>query len=446
MCGFGNKSAVISKVLLALVLLGSCSALTSCRQPDPGAGAGGHENGDVTCTGRRAGQFVVHLPEHAQRRLDFNYATAEPRLLDFDIETIGQVLANANLLTRVTAPLTGRVQQAYKSVGDYVKEGEPLLEIRSTDVEQAEADLLQNDSLVRSDLQRDLLQIDSDIKQGQAQVRLSEATFLRMSSLVTEKIASRADFESARTQFEKDKIALAANIRQRSATVALADERIKLLNEPIRQKLRLLGESDSEIDKVLKSRQVDPVVTVDAPSPGIVIERLVNVGELVDPARALFKIGNYHTVWLEADIAEKDQGKVKAGQPIVLCVDSLPGDKFSGRLNYVSDSINPETRTLVVRAEVDNPGLKLKPKMYARMTILVREQRVLTVPRQAVQDTGTYQVVYVPAGRGCFEERRVKLGASSGDFIEVVTGMRPGERVVTRGSGELMAESLRESG
>ncbi len=390
--------------------------------------------------------YTVKLAAEQEKELGLQYGQAAERLLDFDVATTGQVMANANLLTHVTAPLSGRVRQVFKSAGDHVREGEPLLEVRSTDIEQAEADLLNNESQVRADLKRDLLQIDSDISQGQAQIRLSEATFRRSQDLVKEKIASRADYEAARTQYEKDKISLESNERKRVSSVALSSERLRLLTDPIRQKLRLLGESDGDIDMVLKTRKVDPLATIVSPHSGIVSERLVNVGELVDPAKALFTVGDYHNVWLQANIVEKDITKVKCGQPIRLSVDSFPGEQFSGRLNYISDTINPETRTLVVRAEVDNPGLKLKPKMFARMTILVGEHLALTVPRQAVQYAGAYKVVYVPLSPGCFEERRIQVGRESGGLVEVVSGVRTGERVVAKGSAELSSEALKVSG
>jgi RND family efflux transporter MFP subunit len=209
--------------------------------------------------------------------------------------------------------------------------------------------------------------------------------------------------------------------------------------------LRLLGVSDAEINEVLKSRTVDPFLEVTAPESGIISERLVNVGELVDPTKPLFTIGDFSNVWLKADVYEKDVSKVHQGQPIALDIDSFPGEKFTGKLDYVADSISPDSRTLTVRAEVPNPGLKLKPKMFARMRILVGEHRVLTIPTTAVQDAGTSKVIYVPSEKNVFEERKVQLGTDYGDEVEVLSGIKAGERVVTKGSFDLRSESLRES-
>ena len=142
----------------------------------------------------------------------------------------------------------------------------------------------------------------------------------------------------------------------------------------------------------------------------------------------------------------KDVAKVKAGQPIELELDSFPGEKFAGKLDYVASSLDPDTRTLPVRAQVPNPGLKLKLKMFARMAILVGDQHVLSIPKSAVQDAGTEKVVYVPIADNKFIERQVKLGAESGDEVEVLSGLKAGDRIVVKGSFELRSESLRQSG
>ncbi|HEY9773636.1 MAG TPA: efflux RND transporter periplasmic adaptor subunit [Planktothrix sp.] len=443
------KSVVcgLAGVMLAL----SALTLSSCeRQEKTNTDTGIIESGPKPKKGAdNAGDTgdvrQIRLSAEAQNEAGIQYGYAEERQLDSAVKVTGEVLANADLQTHVTTPVTGRVTDVLVRVGDKINEGKELIKIRSTDIEQSEADLLQNESQVRADLKQNLLQIDSDTATAEAQIKLSESTFKRISSLVDEKIASRADFETSKTQWEKDKITLDALKRKREATINLAKEKIELITEPTKTKLRLLGVSDEAIVEVLKTRKVDPFVPVLAPESGIISERLVNVGELVDPTKPLFTIGDYHNVWLKADVYEKDVSKVHEGQPIVLEVDSFPNEKFTGRLNYVADSINPDTRTLTVRAEVPNPGLKLKPKMFARMKILVGENRVLTIPTAAVQDAGTSKVVYVPIGGASFEERHIRLGNDYGDEVEVLQGVRPGERVVTKGSFDLRSESLRQS-
>jgi multidrug efflux pump subunit AcrA (membrane-fusion protein) len=392
-----------------------------------------------------SGANMIELDSGAQKLANLVCGNAEYRLLNSSVNTTGEVLANANLQTHVTTPVTGRITQIFVSLGDHIIDGKPLLEIRSTDIEQAEADLLQNENQVTADLKRDLLQVDTDLATAQAQVKLSESIYNRLKNLVDEKIASRADFEAARTGFEKDKITAEATERKRTATISLAAERLKLLTEPSKMKLRLLGVSDKDIAKVMKTHEIDPLLSVLAPESGVISERLVNVGELVDPSKPLMTIGDYHNVWIKADVYEKDLAKVRAGQPIELELDSFPGEKFAGKLDFVSSSLDPDNRTLLVRAQVPNPNFKLKPKMFARMKILVGEHRVLSIPKDAVQDAGTDKVVYIPAGPNQFIERQVQLGDESGDTVEVLKGLKVGDRVVTKGSFELRSESLHQT-
>ena len=419
----------VSLVFLPSVFLSACKPPPISLEPT--------RQGDVNT-------HIVQLQPSAVAAINLGYGKADMRLVDFAVKTTGEVLANANLTTHINSPVTGRVTEVMASIGEHVTAGQKLLMIRSQDIEQAESDLLQNEAQVRADLKRDLLQIDSDLQQGKAQIRFSQSAYLRSKGLFEEKIASRADFEAARTQYEKDGITVDALTTKRKATVSLSQERMVLLTEPIKQKLRLLGVSDQQIEACLKSRDIDPLLPVVSPETGVVIERLVNVGELVDPSKALFTVADFHSVWLKADVYEKDISKINEGQPIELTLESFPGETFHGKLNYVADSINSDTRTLSVRAEVANPGLKLKPKMFAKMTIEVGAQKVLTVPKESVQDTDTDKVVYVPLGNNSFREQKIEVGGESGPYFEVIKGLHPGETVVTNGSFDLRSEALKE--
>ncbi len=391
-----------------------------------------------------AASFVDLTPD-TEAALHLKQENVALRDVDFAVKSTGEVQANANLTTKVSTPVSGRVIKVFVNTGDHVADGQTLATINSQDIEQTEADLLQNASQVRADLKRDLLQIDFDINQNRAQLGLSESTYMRVKGLLDEKIASQADFESAKTQYDRDHLTIDGLNAKRQATISLSNERLNLLTEPLKQKLHLFGVSDGQINEVIKSGKLNPVIKVVAPESGVVTERLVNYGELTDPSRAIFTIGDFNSVWLKADVYEKDVAKVKVGQPIELEVDSFPDQIFKGKLNYVADSINPDTRTLTVRAEVLNPGCKLKPKMFARMKILVGKHRVLTLPKMAVQDAENFKVVYVPLGHGRFREQHVKLGGESGSLDEVVAGLKAGEPVIVKGSFELRSEALKQS-
>ena len=386
---------------------------------------------------------LVRVTKAAAQEAGLAIADVAERELDTDVSVTGEVLANANLMNHVTTPVTGRVTEILVKIGDCVKEGKPLMMVRSTDIQQAESDLLQGEQQVRSDLKQALIQIDCDTATAEAQLKLDEKIYQRLKGLYEEQIASKADFQAAETNYLKDQINVKNQQQKRQATVQLSTEKMKLVTGPAKTKLRLLGVSDEEIAEVMKTETVDPMVPVPAPEDGVVVERLVNVGELVDPSKPLFTVGDFQSVWLKADVFEKDIPKVKLGQKIELRVDSFPDTVFPGSLDYVANQVDSDTRTLAVRAEVSNKSDLLKPKMFARMRILVGQQRVLAIPITAVQDTRTGKVVYVPVGQNTYEERKVKLGAQCDEYIEILDGLRAGERVVTQGSFDLRAAAVR---
>ncbi len=435
----------LALVFCAAVLLHGCSTANngnseSQANPENPGPAGVGDNPAL------ADKHLVRLPKDAEKEAGLVVESARDRNLDISVDVTGEVLANANLMTHVTTPVTGRVTQILVSIGDHIAEGKPLLIVRSTDIQQAETDLLQAEQQVRSDLKQALVQIDCDTATAEAQVKLSEKIYQRMKNLVEEKIASQADFQQAQTQYTKDQIALDSQHRKRDATISLSYEKMKLVTGPAKNKLRLFGVPDAEIEKVMHTQVVDPMVPVLSPEEGIVVERLVNTGELIDPSKPLFTVGDFQSVWLKADVFEKDIAKVEKGQPIELQVDSFPDRIFHGKLDYVANQVDADTRTLAVRAEVSNPQALLKPKMFARMRILVGAHHVLAIPKTAVQDTKSTKVVYVPVGQDTFEERKVKLGAESGDYVEVLDGLKSGEQVVVKGSFDLRAEAVRTYG
>lgn len=441
-----DKSTVAAlSLLICMAMLHGCASVHGSGQAQLSSS---ERQGDAAPSGDAQSAFavdkrLVRISTDAAHEAGLTVADVSERELDSDVSVTGEVLANANTQTHVTTPVTGRVTQILVKIGDHIEEGKPLMMVRSTDIQQAESDLLQGAQQVRSDLKQALIQIDCDTATAQAQLKLDEKVYQRLKGLFEEQIASKADFQTAETNFLKDQITLRNQQQKRMATISLSNEKMKLVLGPAKTKLRLLGVSDQEIAEVMKTEVVDPMVAVPAPEDGIIVERLVNVGELVDPSKPLFTIGDFHSVWLKADVFEKDIPKIKLGQSIELSVDSFPDKVFSGKLDYVANQVDSDTRTLPVRAEVSNQQELLKPKMFARMKILVGQQRVLAIPVAAIQDTRTCKVVYVPVKGNTYEERKVKLGSQCDDYVEVLEGLRAGEKVVTQGSFDLRAAAVR---
>jgi cobalt-zinc-cadmium efflux system membrane fusion protein len=443
---FSGLFAILSALSLLTPVLSGCTSAGSSTQPAASGSNTDASDSPPPRVSTEPEKHIVHVPKEAAAIECVMLDAVRARPLDVSVIVTGEVLANANTQTHVTTPVTGRVTKILVTIGDHIPEGKPLLVIRSTDVQQAESDLMQGEQQVRSDLKQALVQIDCDTATAEASVKLDQKVYQRLKSLFDEKIASQADLQQAETQLMKDQISLSSQKRKRDATLSLSTEKMKLTLGPAKNKLRLLGVSDAEIEEVMKTQIVDPMVPVLAPEDGIIVERLINVGELVDPSKPLFTIGDFHSVWLKADVFEKDIPKVHIGQPIELLVDSFPDKVFHGKLDYVANQVDGDTRTLAVRAEVSNQQGLLKPKMFARMRINVGQHTVLSIPKTAVQDAATKKVVYVAVGPDTFEERKVDLGAESGDYVEVLGGLKANERVATQGSFDLRAESVRTYG
>ena len=399
----------------------------------------------VHAANTRALPGEVRISAAAEKLAGVRLTSVSKNQVDETVKTTGEVLADANLVTHVVSPVQGRVTEVFAVLGQKVAQGKEVLMIRSADIEDAEAQLLQKEAEIKADLRKDLLQIDSDLAIAKAQLDLSQKTFVRVQSLLEEKIASRADFEGAQTQNQKDVIALDSLKTKREATIVLSNDKLRLAIEPIMQRLHLMGVPDNEVSKILSTRKITAIVPVYAPESGIICDRQVNVGELVDTQKNLLTIGDFHKVWLKADVYEKDIAKLKIGQDIDLEMDSFPGEKFHGRLDYLSDSVNPDTRTMTVRAEVANPGDRLKPKMFARMIILVGHKLALTVPSICVQDAGSDKVVYVAISPGKYEERKVKLGKVYKDHVEVLQGIHQGEKIAVSGTFQLRSQAISQS-
>ena len=221
---------------------------------------------------------------------------------------------------------------------------------------------------------------------------------------------------------------------------ASADEQDRTLAEAARQRLLFLGISDSQLAALDRDQRVDPRVKVYAPINGVVAELGVRQGAQVAPGTTLFSLLDLSTVWLVAEVPEQEVGWVRMGRPVEARLQAFPGEVFKGEVDFIYPQMNPETRTVRVRANLRNPGLKLRPGMVAGITISGGATRdVLTVPSEAVIYTGKRTVVIVADGKGKFRAEDVRTGMDSAGRTEVAGGLKPGEEVVT--SGQFLIDS-----
>jgi membrane fusion protein, heavy metal efflux system len=370
------------------------------------------------------GSTQVELKPAQEQQIGLIIGSANVRPFPVTVQTTGQLQEASDLSAHISTPVAGRVVSISINRGQQVVAGQALAVLKSDAVGQIQADLLQA-----------TLQNESDIRQAQVQINFSKATYQRELKLFKDRISSQADLEAARTQFDKDQAALEALQAKGQATITTAQER-----------LSLYGVAPGVAAGVVRNRRINPFVTISAPRSGVITNRTINIGELADPTKDMFTLADLSRVWLVADIYEKDISKVRIGQPVDLTLDSLGGKHFPGKVSYVANELDPQTRTLVLRADVPNPGLNLKPDMFARVNVRVGDTSVLSVPREALQRNGDYTFAYVPVGPHRYEERQVEIGMDDGTYVQITKGLKAGEKVVTRGTLPLQGEALKKAG
>src|SRR5437667_9211148 len=313
----------------------------------------------------------------------------------------GTVTSNAYRYTKVNALVGGIARQVTVELGAQVERGEPLAVIVSSDPAGAEMKYRSVRAVLEADHQK----------------------LVRTEKLVTLGAASRQELEEV----------TATHVGH--ATEAAAT----------RQRLLLLGLSAKQVDALADASQVVSEVTVAAPTSGVVINRTVNPGQVVSAGQDVFVVTDLSTVWVMGDLYEKDFPAVRVGSNATITVPAT-NQTLRGRVAYIDPRVDPASRTAKVRVEVPNPGGNLRLGMFVTVSFATGSgERVTLVPRGAVQTIGERSVVYVPADgdEGKFIERPVKLGTARGNLVQVLEGIKPGEKVVTDGSFFLRGEANR---
>jgi membrane fusion protein, copper/silver efflux system len=208
-----------------------------------------------------------------------------------------------------------------------------------------------------------------------------------------------------------------------------------------REKLRLWGVTDQQVEELGRSGGFKTTVTVYAPASGIVIEKNVVQGQKVMSGESLFKIADLSRVWIIGEVYEYELPFIKTGQAVQVSLSYYPGESFTGKITYIYPYLKTETRTNEVRIEVANPGFKFKPGMFANLEVHVDYGTRLTIPADAVLDAGETKIAFVALADGYFEPREVRLGVRGEDIYEVLGGVSAGENVVTAANFLVDSES-----
>ena len=322
---------------------------------------------------------AVVVPAVARQLIGVRSTSAAYATLTQEIRTVGTVGYDERGLTQVTLKTSGWVREVFvNSIGRPVRKGEPLFTFYSPDLLATQDEYL---------------------------------------------LALRAQAQLAVSPLDEAK-ANAASL------VASA-----------RDRLRLWEVTDAQIAALEHRGKAEPVLMVYAPSSGIVLKREALPGKYVEPGTTLYEVADLSTVWISADIYESEVVSVKLDQPISVSFAAYPRETFHGKMAYIYPSLNVEARTVRVRFELPNPGLKLKPGMYGNVTLQTDGATALVVPKEAILETGLRQLVFMDRGQGRYEQTLVKLGRRNQDIVEVMEGLKEGDRIVTSANFLLDAES-----
>ncbi|MDN5942933.1 MAG: efflux RND transporter periplasmic adaptor subunit [Nitrospira sp.] len=347
---------------------------------------------------------ILELPEGSTTlaHLQTDRATLRPIRTVLKAQA-GKVLANENRLAHLSARVPGRIVAVYANLGDRVMEGDRLLLLDSPAFGEAQL----------------------EYRKARTTLSVMEKALERATALLDRGAIGVGEHQRREAEYENARAAL----------------------HEAEEKLHLLGMTEREIQrlaaKTLPHAEVAQV-SLRAPFTGDVIERNATIGEVVDPNKMLFAVADLSTVWVRADFPEQQAARLKTGLIIELRVLAYPDTLFRGAITYVGAVIDPTTRTVMARAEVANSDGRLRPEMFAEVSLVTDEQSLLSVPRAAVQQVGSQTVVFVARGPRRFESREVTLGQASSEYIQVVTGLTSGDEVVTQGSYALKSELLRE--
>jgi cobalt-zinc-cadmium efflux system membrane fusion protein len=293
------------------------------------------------------------------------------------------------------------------NLGDDVERGAPLYAIQATEVVQA---------------QNDLVSSAAALAKARALLNLAQTSENRQRDLYAAKASALKDWQ----QSQSDLVGAQSDLR--SSEIALA---------AARDRLRILGKSDQEIAAFEATGKMNSEATVRSPITGTVIQRKVGLGQNITAGASdpVYSIGDLRTVWLIANVRESDAPLMRPGQEVEVAVLAYPGRVFKARLVYVAPSVDPATRRLAVRAEVDNTDGALKPEMFASFSIITGEDVAApAVPEGSIVYEGDTARVWVVGDDGAIASRPIEVGHTQNGLVEVRKGLQAGEKVVTSGT------------
>ena len=374
--------SIMSSAVVAALLVAACDKGEGNSSAEKAPQQAAEETKDVNS--------ITIRPELAPR-IKVGY----PTMIDLadKLQVPSRVEVDEERLVRVGSYVTGRIIDLYVMLGDSVNVGAPLARITSPELTQAQLAYLR--------------------------------AFSR--SVLTQKAAERAHHLLA-----ADVIAV-AEVERRESELEVARAEL----EAAKDQLRLLGVDSAVLKELSKQGHILPSVTINSTRSGIVIGRNVIVGQVVQPADQLFQVADLSSVWVVGDVPEQIARDVRIGQHVEIHVPALGDINFDGLIIFVADTVDPMTRTVMVRTMVENPQRKLKPDMLANMHITDTLHKTLVVPETAVVREANRDYVFVAKGDNRFLRVPVELGPEVADMRPVVSGLTIEQAIVLDGAFHL---------
>ena len=375
------------KLLFALValILSSCS-----KAPEKTKGEGAAEPAPAS-TVEKTPENTLRIKQEMLRDLRITTATVEVRSGGERANLLGELQVNENAYAEVGVPIQARILSVLASPAQSVRKGEELAVLQSPELGKMRAELIT----------------------AQAKLDLAQKTLARKRSLATEKIVPVRDVQEA------------------EAGLATAEAEVRA----VRTTLQALGAGADGPD--------GSQFTLRSPIPGTVIERTAMQGLMADPMRPLFRVADISRLWLTVHAFERDAVRVSTGSNCAVAFAALPGQTFRGRVTLVGKQVDVDSRTVPVRIEVENAQQLLRPGMSGTAIVPLGKdtERVVAIPVAALQRIENDWIVFIPTGKDSFEVRIVGRGRDLCGEIEIVSGLKAGEKVVVEGAFLLKAEA-----
>ncbi len=339
-----------------------------------------------------AGEAIVELTPTQLKAIKIE--PAGEHVFPQEQQAVGTIDFNQELLTQVFTPYQGRILKAFASVGGTVQKDQTLFTIDSPDLVQAESTLIATAGVLD----------------------LTTKTLQRLRNLFSQNAAAQKDYEQSISD-------------QQAAEGAY---------KAARQSVKVFGKTDAEIDKIVAERKIDPALVVPSPITGLITARNASPGLLVQPGSPppVYIVADTSTMWMLANVPEKDAPALKPGQEVTATVSPLPGMVFRGKIVTVGASVDANTRRVLVRSEIADPDHRLRAGMFANFVIAIAPPRqALAVPQDGVvrEGDGT-MTVWVTADKQKFTKRVVKTGLTHEGFVEIREGLKAGELIASGGS------------